>query len=75
MLSYSLKAFDVSFVAITDKTDEKQQARPGLLIAIFVDQRVKVKSYKRLLLRVAKADFYTFPLQDYVYNSKKFFAL
>ena len=58
MLFYHLKAFEVSFVAITDKTDEKQQAKPRPSIAIFIDRRVKVESLKRLLLRAAKADFY-----------------
>ena len=58
MLSYYLKAFEVSFVAITNKTDESQQAKPRPSIAIFVD-RVKVESKKWLLFSVAKADFYT----------------
>ena len=78
MLSYYLKAFQVSLVTITDRTDEYQQAKPRPSIAIFIDRRVKVESYKLLLLRVAKADFYTrgifrsteggkFPLQDHIY--------
>ena len=38
MLSYYLKAFQVSLVAITDRTDEQQQAKPRPLIPIFVDR-------------------------------------
>ena len=43
MLSYYLKVFLVSFVAITAKTDELHQAKPRPLITIFVDHRVKVE--------------------------------
>ena len=44
MLSYYLQAFQVSFVAMTDKTDEKQQAKRRPLFAIFVDRQLKVES-------------------------------
>ena len=67
------------FVAITYKTNEKQQAKLGPSIAIFIDHRVKVEVrngfYFVLLRQIFIPEVFLerekFPLQDYNHNSEK----